>query len=121
MARRSYSSDEPEVDAHAEATPTDVTPPLTEQQIKLNELDAYYSKVLGDLAREMREATAVHDASEKRMADIEAQKVQIDAEYAERKLAIEGEPPPEGGVLAAKPPTRWGVAPAPKPQPTYTA
>jgi hypothetical protein len=95
-----------------EAQAAEVTPPLTEQQIKLNELDAYYGKVLGDLAREKQEADAVHDASEKRMADLEVQKAQIDAEYAERKAAIEAEPAPE----APPPATRWGTAPVVAPK-----
>jgi hypothetical protein len=115
-----YTSEEPAA-REGEVAATEVeTPPLTETQIKLNELDAYYGKVLGDLDREKREADAVHDASEKRMEDLEAQKVQIDAEYAERKAAIEAEappPPPEGGATAKKLPTRWGVDPAPKPTP----
>jgi hypothetical protein len=99
------------------ATPTDVDPdappaPLTETQIKLNELDAYYAKVLGDLDRENREAHAVHEASEQRMADLEGQKTQVDAEYAERKAAIEA----TGNVPAPRvpPPTRWGT-PLPMP------
>jgi hypothetical protein len=102
-----------------EAQSEEPTPPLTEAQIKLNELDAYYGKVLGDLDRENQEAHKVHDATEKRMADLEAQKAQIDAEYAERKAAIEAEapPPPEGEATAKKLPTRWGVDPAPKPKP----
>jgi hypothetical protein len=107
----------PEEREAREAREVETLPP-TEQEIKLNELDAYYGKVLGDLAREKQEAEAVHDASEKRMDDLEAQKVQIDAEYAERKAAIETEvPPPEGEATAKKLPTRWGVDPAPKPTP----
>ena len=119
----------PEEREAREAREVETLPP-TEQEIKLNELDAYYGKVLGDLAREKQEAEAVHDASEKRMDDLEAQKVQIDAEYAERKAAIEAEvPPPDGEVTAQKPPTRWGVHPAPvvapkkaeKPEPALTS
>ena len=117
---REIEEETPETpEAHAEETP-----PLTEQQIKLNELDAYYGKVLGDLDRENQEAHRVHDASEKRMADLEAQKTQIDAEYAERKAAIEAEPVPE----APPAPTRWGTAPVvapkkvePKPEPALTS
>jgi len=104
--------------------PEPETPPLTEQQIKLNELDAYYAKVLGDLDREKREADAVHDAAEKRMDELDAQKTQIDAEYAERKAAIEATPPPEPIVQ----PTRWGTPvvvvtkkPEEKPEPAYTS
>jgi hypothetical protein len=92
-------------DEQVETVEVEETPPLTAKQIKLNELDAYYAKVLGDLQREHGEADAVHDASEKRMADLDAQKAQIDAEYAERKAAIEAEPEPE----PAAPPTRWGT------------
>jgi hypothetical protein len=112
-----YNPEEPAA-REGEVAPTEVEAPPTEQQIKLNELDAYYGKVLGDLSREKQEADAVHDASEKRIADLEAQKAQIDAEYAERKAAIEAEvPPPEGEATAKKPPTRWGMDPAPKAQP----
>lgn len=125
--RRAYNPDEPQIEGREgeEVTEQEVeeTPPLTEKQIKQNELDAYYAKVLGDLAREHQEADAVHDAAEKRMEAIDAQKVQIDAEYAERTAAIDAEypeAPPEGGVLASKPPTRWGVQPTPKPQPEPT-
>jgi hypothetical protein len=113
MARRGYQSEELEVREGEVVTPAEVVVPLTEQQIALNELDAYYGKVLGDLNREMQEAHAVHDASEKRMAAIEAQKAQIDAEYAERKTAIEGEPPPPPEI----PLSRW-AAPSRPPKPT---
>jgi hypothetical protein len=113
----------PEEREAREAREVETLPP-TEQEIKLNELDAYYGKVLGDLDREKREADAVHDASEKRMAELEAQKTQIDAEYAERKAAIEAEPVPE----APPQPTRWGTAPVvapkkvePKPEPALTS
>ena len=118
----------PEEREAREAREVESLPP-TEQEIKLNELDAYYGKVLGDLQREHAEADAVHDAAEQRMADIDAQKVQIDAEYAERKAAIEAEPEPE--ATAQKPPTRWGGGPVvvkklepkpePKPEPSLTS
>jgi peptidoglycan hydrolase CwlO-like protein len=116
-----YNPDEA-VAPEGEVTATEVEAPLTEQQRKLNELDGYYGKVLSDLDREKREADAVHDATEKRLADLEAQKAQIDAEYAERKAAIEAEAPtPETDAAAKKPPTRWGVHPAPRPQPALTS
>lgn len=126
-----YNPEEPAPDEptarEGEVAATEVEAPLTEQQRKLNELDAYYGKVLSDLDRENQEAHRVHDATEKRMADLEAQKAQIDAEYAERKAAIEAEvPPPEAEAAAKKPPTRWGVHPAPvvapkKPEPALTS
>lgn len=80
-----------------------------EQQEDLAKLEGYYGKVLGDLDREMQEAHKVHDASEKRMADVEAQKAQIDAEYAERKAAIETPPPPPEGEepTVQVRPSRW--------------
>lgn len=110
---------EGEAPVATEDVPVDPNPAKTKA---LADLDAYYAKVLGDLDREKREADAVHDASEKRMEQVEAQKVVIDAEYAERKAAIEAEyatDPP-----AQPPASRWGApinAPAPKVTPALTS
>lgn len=128
MARRGYGSgsgyrdpaQEPEEEVHVtegEVTETEVAPPLTEKQIKMNELDAYYGKVVGDLERSHGEAVAAQSAAEARIADLDAQKTQVDAEYAERKAAIEAEP----DAKAPAPPTRWGTSPAPKAEPALTS